>query len=208
MKTSVALPLLLGLIGCGASVDSGADANGKSGQLACTAGTGSSVGNDAAAEAGRSSDNGVTAVAGAAGTGGSPSAGATPVAPASTCPKHEPLNSHEFSSIADKQQALVGRWIQCSTQGIGPDDAVGIEIAADGQFTILVRGADDKLVPGVGVLHQGRAVATANDVEFRTANATESSRMLFSDETPYRMYAFNTDFIGYDYVRTSADDVE
>lgn len=36
---------------------------------------------------------------------------------------------------------------------------------------------------------------------FAFAGITEHISMLVSDEIPPRMYAFNTNFIGYDYVR-------
>lgn len=151
---------------------------------------------------------GSTALAGGPGTSRSPTwAGATsdvlqPPLEGLVCPTQEPRNSQMFASPEEKAQALVGSWLQCSTHGIGPDDAVGIAIASDGKFTVLIRDAAGRIVPGVGVLHEGRVeIVEHGAVLFAFAGTTEHTSMLLSDEVPYRMYAFNTDFIGYDYVR-------
>lgn len=105
------------------------------------------------------------------------------------CPSHEPLNAVEFGSLQEKQQAMVGTWLQCSVQGIGPQNAAGLRIAPDGKFEVLVRDADGELVPGVGVRYYGRVEIDTHWINFVQAGSTWQSSLLFSDENPYRMYA-------------------
>jgi len=142
----------------------------------------------------------------AAGTGGGSAGGITVHPPAQdimpSCPTDNPLNNQTFASIDEKRHALVGRWIQCSKQGIGGGtDSVGVEITSDGLFTMFVRDASGAIVAGMGGLLEGYVEVTANDVAFVAGNVHQLTRMQFSDEVPYRMYAYNTDFIGLDYIR-------
>jgi hypothetical protein len=189
MKRTVILVALVLPVGCAGRAD-GDPSVGASAGAAATAGAGGS-----------------SAVVGAAGTSSNATwAGAAADLPQPppddlVCPTQEPRNSQTFASQEDKAQALVGWWRQCSTQGIGPDDGVGIAIASDGKFAILVRDAEGTIVPGVGVLHEGRVEVDQREVRFAFPGITEITSPLFSDEVPYRMYTFNTDFIGYDYVR-------
>jgi hypothetical protein len=196
MKRTVVLISLAMAAACGGRADAGADVG--------ASGAGTGGGSQQFEATGGAS--GSTAVVSAAGTATATWAGAAADVPQPPreeliCPTQEPRNSQVFASPAAKAQALVGWWLQCSQQGIGPDDAVGIAIASDGVFTILVRDADGSIVPGAGVLHEGRVELAQNEVRFVFPGITELTSMLFSDEVPYRMYAFNTDFIGYDYVR-------
>jgi hypothetical protein len=186
---------LLTFTACGPTVESLPDDTSGAGK----GGSGSGSGGSGSA--------GSLGYAGSGGTGpGWPSspdgfAGNPPTSDHLVCPGTEPLESQTFASVAEKQQALIGTWMQCSQQGIGPEDAAGLEIGADGRYTVLVRDDKGQLVRGVGVLHEGHIELDGNVVYFTNPGVSEQTMLHFSSEGVYRMYTFNTDFIGYDYVR-------
>ena len=220
MRRTLALVLVAVSVGCGGQVKSSGDDQGvvngsTTTPNASTTGetmtSGGAATTEGAAGAGATmvapgvmGGSGGTSQAGGAGSG---SAGGIIVIPPAqdvmpSCPTHNPLNNQTFASIDEKRHALVGRWTQCSKQGIGGGtDSVGIEITSDGLFTVFVRDASGAIVPGRGGLLQGYVEVTPNDVAFVSGNVHQLTSMQFSDEVPYRMYAYNTDFIGFDYIR-------
>jgi hypothetical protein len=99
----------------------------------------------------------------------------------------------------------VGRWIQCSSRGVGPDDGVGFEVAGDGRYVILIRDTAGAIVRGKGLLYEGHVHVSFGGVDFAgDDNATELTDLSFSDATLSRVFTVNTDFIGYDYTREAA----
>src|SRR5439155_20560179 len=83
------------------------------------------------------------------------------------CPIQVPGTRHSFVSVIDKQAALVGRWLKCSAHGlVGPADTVGVEIASNGRYTLLVRDASGAIVAGKGVLYEGHLQVTLDQVHF------------------------------------------
>jgi hypothetical protein len=118
------------------------------------------------------------------------------------CPAEAPMTRYMFATVAEKRQALVGRWIKCSRQAVLRADAVGIEIAADASFTFLVRDAAGMIVAGKGVFYTGKVAVTESTVNFvGDIGLTEQTDMIFTDAAASRMFALNTNFIGYDYIR-------
>ena len=124
------------------------------------------------------------------------------------CPAGAPTTRHMFATLGEKRQALVGRWMKCSDQGVLRPDAVGIEIAADASFKLLVRDAAGMIVAGNGVIYTGRVEVTENTVSFAgDFGITEQTDMIFTDATASRMFTINTNMIGYDYIRDRQETV-
>ena len=147
---------------------------------------------------------------GASGRGGSSgSAGAGGSDGAGVCAT--PIGSRLYADTsAEMTDAVKGKWVRCGHALTSDDSEVGLEIADDLHFWILVRGADGSVVRSTSLFGSGQVVLTQLapynghvnfDVDFATdANLAYRLNPLFTTDEPRKMVTTNTDIFWQIYV--------
>jgi hypothetical protein len=106
--------------------------------------------------------------------------------------------------------ALQGTWARCGHPLTDDESEVGLQIAADRRYSILVSGLDGTPVPSTSLFGRGTVVVTplapynghfTYDVDFASdANLIYQTRPFFTDNVPRQMVTTNTDIIWQRYV--------
>jgi hypothetical protein len=154
------------------------------------------------AESGGSS-GGVTATGGAAGAVGGGGSWST------LC--DAPLRNRAWlESLEAVLAAMQGTWARCGHPLTDDESEVGLQIAADRRYSILVSGLDGTPVPSTSLFGRGTVVVTplapynghfTYDVDFASdANLSYQTRPFFTDNVPRQMVTTNTDIIWQRYV--------
>jgi hypothetical protein len=97
---------------------------------------------------------------GNAGTGGAGETSWTDPTTAADC-KTSPLSYQAYSTEAELDALLVGRWRRCKAAQIAGED-VGVEFTADGNFYALTFNAAHEVVRQVGIDYGGQWTYTPN----------------------------------------------
>jgi hypothetical protein len=106
--------------------------------------------------------------------------------------------------------AMQGTWVRCGHALTSDESEVGLQIAADRRYSILVSGLDGTPVPSTSLFGRGTVVVTplapynghfTYDVAFASdANLNYMTRPFFTDNVPRQMVTTNTDIIWQRYV--------
>jgi hypothetical protein len=179
----------------------GGTGGGGAAQTAGTNGGGTGGGGGAAQTAGT---GGGTAVAGTVGSNSD--AGAAPAACAA------PMGARVYIDAPDAiMAALPGHWVRCGHALTSDESEVGLEIAADFRYHLLVRAPDGSEAPSTSLFAVGHVMVNplgtfdghlSFNLDFISdANVDTQTRPFFTNGMPLQLVTTNTDIFWLRYVR-------